>query len=224
MKLSDKTNSIGENFCAQNGVELYRYGFNGQEKDDEITGVVGSHLNFKYRMYDSRIGRFFAVDPLTAKYPELTPYQFASLNPIWMREIEGLEGTEANKAEAKGVLDEAISSYAKTAAETVVAFQKNEESSNKFPTKVYVGNLKNDFKSPSLWGLSDENEIYDLVTEPLESGEEVTYTMVVSVPIAQKSKYIKYVSYTNVKEFPEGVPSKFNKPAFYVQFWDAIPN
>lgn len=69
----------------------YRFGFNGQEKDDEITGVTGSHLNFKYRMYDSRIARFFAVDPLTAKYPYWTPYQFAGLTPIWARELEGLE-------------------------------------------------------------------------------------------------------------------------------------
>jgi hypothetical protein len=38
------------------------------------------------------LGRFFAVDPLTHDYPELTPYQFSSLNPIWLKEIEGLEG------------------------------------------------------------------------------------------------------------------------------------
>ncbi len=24
----------------------YRFGFNGQEKDDEITGVTGSHLDY----------------------------------------------------------------------------------------------------------------------------------------------------------------------------------
>lgn len=70
----------------------YRFGFNGQEKDDEITGSSGSHLNYKFRMYDSRIARFFAVDPIAAQYPMLTPYQHSSLNPIWNIELEGLEG------------------------------------------------------------------------------------------------------------------------------------
>jgi RHS repeat-associated protein len=73
------------------GGEEYRYGFNNQEKDDEVKGNANS-VNFNYRMYDPRIARFFAVDPLSPKYPMLTPYQFASNNPIWMREIEGLEG------------------------------------------------------------------------------------------------------------------------------------
>jgi RHS repeat-associated protein len=71
--------------------DKYRFGFNGQEKDDEVAGA-GNYLNFKYRLEDSRLCRFFAIDPLSDKYPELTPYQVASLNPIWMREIEGLEG------------------------------------------------------------------------------------------------------------------------------------
>jgi len=72
----------------------YRYGFNGQETDGEIKGE-GNSLNYKFREYDPRIARFFAVDPLTKKYPELTPYQHSSLNPIWNIEFEGLEGTPA---------------------------------------------------------------------------------------------------------------------------------
>jgi RHS repeat-associated protein len=68
----------------------YRYGFQGQEMDDEIKGERNS-VNYKYRMHDPRIGRFFAVDPLTSKYPELTPYQFSSNTPIGAKEFEGLE-------------------------------------------------------------------------------------------------------------------------------------
>ena len=78
----------------KNTPESYRFGFNNQEKDDEITGVSGSHLNFKFRMYDSRIARFFAVDPLAPKYPYWTPYQFAGLMPIRFVELEGLEPGE----------------------------------------------------------------------------------------------------------------------------------
>lgn len=68
----------------------YRYGFQGQEKDDEIKGE-GNSLNYTFRMHDPRVGRFFARDPLEPKYPELTPYQFSSNTPISAVELEGLE-------------------------------------------------------------------------------------------------------------------------------------
>ncbi|GEM_PF-2133988 len=35
--------------------------------------------------------RFLSIDPIGRKYPELTPYQFASDNPIWGKDINGLE-------------------------------------------------------------------------------------------------------------------------------------
>ena len=46
-------------------------------------------------MHDPRIGRFFAVDPLTAKYPWYTPYQFSGNKVIQYVELEGLEEYEA---------------------------------------------------------------------------------------------------------------------------------
>jgi RHS repeat-associated protein len=68
----------------------YRYGFQGQEKDDEIKGE-GNSLNYKYRMHDPRVGRFFAVDPLTASYPWNSPYAFSENRVIDGVELEGLE-------------------------------------------------------------------------------------------------------------------------------------
>ncbi len=72
--------------------EKYKFGYQKQLKDDEIYGEGNSYA-FEYRMQDPRTGRFWSVDPLFKKYPELTPYQFASNNPVWMIEIEGLEGS-----------------------------------------------------------------------------------------------------------------------------------
>src|SRR5690606_35480658 len=69
----------------------YRYGYSGQEKINEWAGI-GNNLDFEYRGYDPRIARFYSEDPITSKYPMLTPYQFASNNPIAKVEIEGLEG------------------------------------------------------------------------------------------------------------------------------------
>jgi len=68
----------------------YRYGFQGQEKDDEIKGE-GNSVNFKYRMHDPRIGRFFAVDPLAPEYPHNSPYAFSENVVINSVELEGLE-------------------------------------------------------------------------------------------------------------------------------------
>ncbi len=42
-------------------------------------------------MYDPRVGRFFAVDPLAGKYPWYTPYQFSGNKVIQAIELEGLE-------------------------------------------------------------------------------------------------------------------------------------
>lgn len=68
----------------------YKYGFNGQEKIDEIYGN-GNYLDFAYRGYNPRLGRFFAIDPLSAKFPFYSPYQFASNSPILAKDLEGLQ-------------------------------------------------------------------------------------------------------------------------------------
>jgi len=68
----------------------YRYGFQGQEKDDEIKGN-GNSVNYKYRMHDPRIGRFLSIDPLEAKYPHNSPYAFSENKVIAFIEMEGLE-------------------------------------------------------------------------------------------------------------------------------------
>src|SRR5690554_4425942 len=68
----------------------YRYGFQGQEMDDEVKGE-GNSVNYKYRMHDPRVGRFFAVDPLSDSYPWNSPYAFSENRVIHMIELEGLE-------------------------------------------------------------------------------------------------------------------------------------
>jgi RHS repeat-associated protein len=76
----------------------YRYGFQGQEKDDEIKGE-GNSVNYKYRMHDPRVGRFFAVDPLAAKYPFYSSYSFSGNRVVDKTELEGLEpGTTVHHA------------------------------------------------------------------------------------------------------------------------------
>ncbi len=68
----------------------YRFGFNGKENDREC-GTGGLVQNYGYRMYSSALGKFLSVDPLSPKYPMLTPYQFASNAPIAAIDLDGLE-------------------------------------------------------------------------------------------------------------------------------------
>ena len=69
----------------------HRYGFQGQELDDEIKGGRGTSVNYKYRMHDPRVGRFFAIDPLMKDYPHNSPYAFSENNVTHAIELEGLE-------------------------------------------------------------------------------------------------------------------------------------
>ncbi len=46
---------------------------------------------FEYRMHDTRLGRFWSVDPLVAKYPWNSTYAFAENRVIDGLDIEGLE-------------------------------------------------------------------------------------------------------------------------------------
>ena len=66
----------------------YRYGFNGKENDKDAGEGI---QDYGFRIYNSRLGKFLSVDPLTKKYPELTPYQFASNTPIQAIDLDGLE-------------------------------------------------------------------------------------------------------------------------------------
>ena len=69
----------------------YRYGFQNQEKDDEIYNSEGTYINYKYRGADTRIGRFFAVDPLFKDYPHNSVYAFSENRVLDGIELEGLE-------------------------------------------------------------------------------------------------------------------------------------
>jgi RHS repeat-associated protein len=84
----------------------YRFGFQGQEKDDEVYGAAGTSYAFEYRMHDPRIGRFLSIDPLAAKYPYNSPYAFAENRVIDGNELEGLEWEDTDQ----GVPDEALDS------------------------------------------------------------------------------------------------------------------
>jgi hypothetical protein len=68
----------------------YRYGFQGQERMDEVRGA-GNSWDYKYRMHDARLGRFFAVDPLYRDYIYNSTYAFSENRVLDAIELEGRE-------------------------------------------------------------------------------------------------------------------------------------
>ena len=70
--------------------EGYRFGFQGQETDDEVYGSENA-VSFKYRVHDARIGRFLSIDPLAPEYPWNSPYAFSENRVIRFIELEGAE-------------------------------------------------------------------------------------------------------------------------------------
>ena len=68
----------------------YRFGYNGKEKDDEVSGT-GNQYDYGFRIYNSRLGKFLSVDPLFQSYPFFTPYQYASNMPIAAKDLDGKE-------------------------------------------------------------------------------------------------------------------------------------
>jgi len=66
----------------------YKFGFNGQEKDDEVYGA-GNLIDYGARVRDPRLGPWLGIDPLAAKYPSWSPYVYAMNTPISAYDPDG---------------------------------------------------------------------------------------------------------------------------------------
>jgi len=62
----------GREYTAQS-VAGYRFGFNGKERDNEISGD-GNAIDFGDRILDARIGRWLSLDPMFKKFCSESPY------------------------------------------------------------------------------------------------------------------------------------------------------
>ena len=65
---------------------VYRYGFNGQEKDDDVSGT-GNTNYAEYWEYDCRLGRRWNLDP--KPNPSISNYACFGNNPIWFNDVDG---------------------------------------------------------------------------------------------------------------------------------------
>ncbi|MBL7129508.1 MAG: hypothetical protein ISS16_11070, partial [Ignavibacteria bacterium] len=67
----------------------YRYGYQGSEKDDEITGVTGANFTTLFREGDTRTLRWWSTDPKANEQPWQSPYSYMDGNPIWFNDPQG---------------------------------------------------------------------------------------------------------------------------------------
>lgn len=86
----------------------YRFGFNGQEKDDEIAGE-GNINTAMYWEYDTRLGRRWNLDPKPVV--GLSEYACFANNPIWYRDINGDSPTWHQDKAGNLVADEGDNEY-----------------------------------------------------------------------------------------------------------------
>jgi len=77
------------------GSNDYRYGFNGKENDNEVKGD-GMQLDYGFRIYDPRLGRFLTVDPISSSFPWNSSYAFGENDVIRSIDLDGLEKIETN--------------------------------------------------------------------------------------------------------------------------------
>jgi RHS repeat-associated protein len=114
----------GRTFTATNS--SYRYGFNGKEKDPNITS---EDFDYGARIYDARVVRFLSIDPITKKYPWYTPYQFAGNSPIKNIDIDGLEpgGNEADWEVVPGSVNVYTASHKTEKGQTVLAIAEQQK-------------------------------------------------------------------------------------------------
>jgi len=103
---------VGRNYSS----DKYRYGFNGEEKSDEIYGE-GNAYDFGERILDPRIGRWLSLDPELEKFPGSSPYNYAFCNPIAFYEEAGASPISVF---AKQIIKKGIKVAVKEAIEAII--------------------------------------------------------------------------------------------------------
>ncbi len=170
----------------------YRFGFNGQHKDNEIAGT-GNHNTAMFWEYDTRLGRRWNTDPVTK--PWESRYATMGNTPIWHNDLlgnydDGPHATNPNRDNHEGLLLADPHSIARTTDEahglrgiTVTPKSsdavKDRESMEKFKEDLSLKGLwndfmhsKHDFLQTQLTGIALENQ-FDVAYATSFAGENM---------------------------------------------------
>jgi len=155
-------NHWGQKKVVEKVLSAYRYGFNGQEKDDEVEGQ-GNSYTAEYWQYSSRLGRRWNIDPIV-KISE-SPYATFNNNPIYFVDVSGADGIATVNKKDKTINVKAVFYY-----------NKNDKNlSRKAITgDVYVKQWEETIKSEI--SLIKKGEFSNIYTFKDDSGDEWTVT------------------------------------------------
>ena len=144
---------VGRNW---EGGSEYRYGFNGQEKEVDVYGNE-TVIDFGARFYDSRLGRWLSVDPLSGRHPEISPYATCNNNPILYIDSDGKDfylngNTEQAMDDIRGLVE-------KTTRDNII-FTEIQPGLFKVEFSLEGGVINNDAGAQLLLNLTSASEIY----------------------------------------------------------------
>ncbi len=89
---------------------MYRYGFNTQEKENEISGSEGTHYSAEFWMYDTRIARRWNLDPVDQI--SISNYAVMGSNPILNVDHKGDKVDPASQQEVDDMKTETTTKIA----------------------------------------------------------------------------------------------------------------
>lgn len=163
----------------------YRFGFNGQEKDDEVAGS-GNNNTAKYWEYDTRLGRRWNIDPVV----KVSQSSYACLgnNPIIKIDVNGNDdyynyagkyvGNDGQKTNNIRLVSskQAFDAYQKQGVETlqgksrVVVIQENIDQSI---NSIYTNSVNNRIEQKAYIVLDTKNATLTIEVQPQSPEDKI---------------------------------------------------
>ncbi len=161
----------------------YRFGFNGQEKDNEISGSDGTHYTAMFWEYDARICKRWNIDPKIKVWE--SPYACFNDNPISIIDENGDDGITSVDKECKEI-----------SVEQTIYYWKNGDASQYTNDDKMVNAIQND-KS----GIGWNQETVNISDDPnQEDNWTINYT----------TKFVG-ISADNFEGYERAAKNKINK-------------
>ena len=121
---------------------VYRFGFNGQMKDDEVSGA-GNSYTAEFWQYDGRLGRRWNIDPVVKDWQ--SPYATFDNNPIYFSDPSGAVAEGTNEGNLVGTEDEPMEYQGYAPKEVVISAKKPSALSRIWKKTIRVVNTVSDY-------------------------------------------------------------------------------
>ena len=155
----------------------YKFGFNGQVKDDEIYGE-GNTYSAQFWEYDARLGRRWNIDPVT--YPWQSSYSCFNSNPILYADPLGLYGEKrakrmAERAKKQGYDVSEIKKYGSGNRDYGFTMTKEKsDGSGMYGAQKIGGSLKS-IENDNYFTSHDEIKVYSFLNEGSEQKHQLNW-------------------------------------------------